>query len=130
MKCFKIIGDKGKCFVWGNPFYHRASPNLGNCRRRILKIQIQHNYLENTYMPVLKKSYEYLEPDNVYLNYILGKKHYSSYRDWSLESKIKDQDIDIVNDNYNNDYNSRIKLKKINIVKKIIKDFFGKNSNK
>jgi hypothetical protein len=130
MKCFKIIGEKGKCFVWGNPFFHRAAPNLGNNRRRILKIQIQHNYLENTYMSVLKKAHEYIEPDNIYLNYILGKKHSSTYRDWSLESKIKDQDIDIINENYNENYNSKIKLNKINSIKKIIKDIFGKNSYK
>ena len=65
------MGKRGKAFVWGNPFFHRASPNNGNIRRRILKIQIQHNYLENTYIKTLNKVHDYIDDHDHYINYIL-----------------------------------------------------------
>tara|TARA_B100001057_G_C22854137_1_gene952093 strand:- start:1980 stop:2819 length:840 start_codon:yes stop_codon:yes gene_type:complete len=124
MKCFKLMGKRGKAFVWGNPFFHRASPNNGNTRRRILKIQIQHNYLENTYIKTLNKVHDYIDDHDHYINYIFGKKHFSSYRDWGIGCDIKKQDIKILNYNYDQDYNSNIKLEKINNIKKKIKDLF------
>lgn len=121
MNCFKMIGNKGKCFVWGNPFFHRASPNLGDKRRRILKIQIQHNYLENSYSATLKKNYEFIEENENYLKYIFGQKHFNTYRDWKLDSDVLPKEVDIVDASYN----SQIKLKKFNSFKKRIKDFFA-----
>jgi hypothetical protein len=36
-------GDAGLSFVWQRGFYHRASPNRGPRRRRLIKISIQRN---------------------------------------------------------------------------------------
>jgi len=36
-----VTGPAGMSFVWHRSFYHRASPNRGNVRRRVLKISIQ-----------------------------------------------------------------------------------------
>ena len=120
-----MTGKKGKCFLWGNPFYHRASPNIGTNRRRILKIQIQHNYLENSYLDKLKKNHKFLENEDNFLKYIFGSKHLSTYRDWKIEKPIIEQDIDIIEHAYNKDFNSRIKLKYLNALKKKFKDLFA-----
>jgi len=124
-ECFKMTGKKGKCFLWGNPFYHRASPNIGTNRRRILKIQIQHNYLENSYLDKLKKNHKFLENEDNFLKYIFGSKHFGTYRDWKIEQSIIEQNIDIIEHIYNKDSNSRIKLKYLNSLKKRFKDIFA-----
>jgi hypothetical protein len=38
-----MLGGVGTTFVWNRSFYHRASPNSGNRRRRLLKLSIQRN---------------------------------------------------------------------------------------
>lgn len=43
----KVTGVTGTTFVWNRAALHRASPNVGPIRRRILKISIQNSYLEN-----------------------------------------------------------------------------------
>jgi hypothetical protein len=41
--CISVFGKAGYTFVWNREFFHRASPNLSNIRRRILKLSIQRN---------------------------------------------------------------------------------------
>ena len=124
-KSHKLIGSKGKCFLWGNSHYHRASPNLSNERRRILKIQIQHNYLQNTYSEKLKNFKKYILDNDEYMNYLTGSKHSYAYRDWKLETKINPQIIDIKNFNNQKDYNSIIKFHFVRRIKKNLKNFFN-----
>lgn len=38
-----MTGDIGATFAWNRSFYHRASPNRGDVRRRLLKISVQRN---------------------------------------------------------------------------------------
>ena len=38
-----MVGDIGETFAWNRSFYHRASPNRGDIRRRLLKISVQRN---------------------------------------------------------------------------------------
>lgn len=38
-----MTGDAGETFAWNRSFYHRASPNRGDVRRRLMKISIQRN---------------------------------------------------------------------------------------
>jgi hypothetical protein len=38
-----IVGPRGTTFAWHRSFYHRAAPNRGAKRRRVLKISIQRN---------------------------------------------------------------------------------------
>jgi len=95
-KFFTMIGKKGKCIVWGNTFYHRAAPNLGNKRRRIIKIQIQHNYLENSYINTLNKIQKYISKNDEYMKFITGSKHMGTYRDWKLDYKFLNEKIKVV----------------------------------
>ena len=124
-KSHKLIGSKGKCFLWGNSHYHRASPNLASERRRILKIQIQHNYLQNTYSEKLKNFKKYILENDEYMNYLTGSKHLYAYRDWKLESKINPQIIDVKNFDNQKDYNSNIKFQFVQRIKKNLKNFFN-----
>jgi Phytanoyl-CoA dioxygenase (PhyH) len=41
--CIRITGPRGTFFVWNRALLHRAAPNRGPGRRRILKLSIQHN---------------------------------------------------------------------------------------
>jgi hypothetical protein len=41
--CISVTGNPGLTFAWNRAFYHRASPNRGPRRRRLLKISIQPN---------------------------------------------------------------------------------------
>ncbi len=38
-----MLGKSGTSFLWNRNFYHRASPNRSDIRRRLLKISIQNN---------------------------------------------------------------------------------------
>ena len=126
-KAFSLLGNKGKCFLWGNTFYHRAAPNLGNKRRRILKIQVQHNYLENSYTEQLKKFHKYINEEENYFKYLTGFSHHSTYRDWKLEHEISKQEIDIVKTDYNKNSNKVIQFSYTRRIKDKIKNFFNVN---
>lgn len=126
-KAFSLLGKKGKCFLWGNTFYHRAAPNLGDKRRRILKIQIQHNYLENSYTEQLKKIHKYINEDDNYFKYLTGFSHHSTYRDWKLKHEITKQKIDIINMDYNKNSNKVIQFSYTKRIKNKIKNLFNVN---
>jgi ectoine hydroxylase-related dioxygenase (phytanoyl-CoA dioxygenase family) len=125
VKSHKLIGPKGKCFLWGNNFYHRASPNNSDIRRRILKIQIQHNYLQNTYLEKLKEFEKYISDNDNYLKFLIGSKHFSTYRDWPLETRIDHQNIEVINFENNKRYNSKIKFNFLRRIKKNLKNLLN-----
>jgi len=122
-KSFSMTGKKGKCFLWGNPFYHRAAPNLGSTRRRILKIQVQHNYLQSSYNENLKKFHDLLNKEDVYFSYLTGKSHHAAYRDWNLDFKFKNENIEIIH----REHNSKINLSLKRLIKQKIKNLFNVN---
>ena len=43
----KVTGKKGSTFLFDRNFYHRATPNQSNVRRRVIKISFQDAYLPN-----------------------------------------------------------------------------------
>jgi hypothetical protein len=43
----RMTGDAGTAFVWNRSYYHRASPNRSNVRRRVLKLSWQSADLAN-----------------------------------------------------------------------------------
>ncbi len=43
----KVTGKKGSTFLFDRNFYHRATPNHSNVRRRVIKISFQDAYLPN-----------------------------------------------------------------------------------
>lgn len=45
-----VLGQSGFTFAWNRPFYHRASPNYGRTRRRLLKLSIQRNEFISTHL--------------------------------------------------------------------------------
>jgi hypothetical protein len=82
----KVIGNSGTVVVWNRSFLHRASPNLGAKRRRIIKVSIQNNYLQNQ---VLTSGYfDNLLKDfagrNKFISYLLGAEHLNSHYGKSL----------------------------------------------
>ena len=47
-KALNVQGNIGTTFLWNRSFYHRSSMNKRPERRRVLKLSVQHNYLENS----------------------------------------------------------------------------------
>jgi hypothetical protein len=45
-----MFGQAGFSFVWHRSFYHRAAPNRGKQRRRVLKISIQRNQFHSHHL--------------------------------------------------------------------------------
>lgn len=45
-----LTGAAGTSFLWNRAFFHRASPNRGEVRRRLLKISIQKNRYESSHL--------------------------------------------------------------------------------
>lgn len=70
-----MVGPAGTSFVWNRSYFHRASPNRNNKRRRILKISIQPNFfysqhLENAFF---KSLFEYIPSGNPMFDILLGR---------------------------------------------------------
>tara|TARA_B110000971_G_C19937602_1_gene467132 strand:+ start:154 stop:981 length:828 start_codon:yes stop_codon:yes gene_type:complete len=118
-----LLGKKGTCFVWGNGFFHRAAPNYGNLRRRILKIQLQNNYLENSYIDKMKFFDNFLTNNDNYLNFLIGKKHSDSRRNWKIDCKIIEQNIEFA-ETYNK---TSTKISLIKNIKIKIKNLLNAN---
>lgn len=119
----KILGSKGTSFIWNNNYIHRASPNSGKIRRRVLKIGFQNNYLQSSLYPSMQNSYTNLLKKDEFTDFIFGKFHFTS---------IKAHKIDHLLAYYKNpiyykklEYNTSIKLNKIFRFKKLIKNFFN-----
>ena len=45
-----MTGPTGMSFVWHRSYYHRASPNRGDRRRRMLKISVQRNFFISNHL--------------------------------------------------------------------------------
>lgn len=45
-----MTGKAGSSFAWNRSFYHRASPNRSDIRRRLLKISVQNNRFESVHL--------------------------------------------------------------------------------
>lgn len=45
-----VVGHKNYCFIWNRSFFHRAAPNRGPKRRRLLKLSIQPNSAFNQHI--------------------------------------------------------------------------------
>lgn len=73
----KVLGEKGTTFVWNRTMFHRATPNRSKQRRRVLKVSLQHNYLQNEHIEgpdflSLRKKYNEVDP---FLFYLVGGVH-------------------------------------------------------
>ena len=115
----KILGKKGKCFIWNNSFIHRASPNRGPFKRRIIKLGFKNNYFQNDFIGKLNKNYCKIKDKDDFTDFAFGKYHYSTEKSKKLPDTYKTKV------NYKDfDYNSKIKLnlktRVIKILKKII----------
>lgn len=75
-----VIGNMGFSFVWNRSFFHRASPNRGSIRRRLLKLSIQGNefpsvHLKNTHFQRVLASIPEGNPEmDILLGRYQGKK--------------------------------------------------------
>jgi len=70
-----VTGASGYSFAWNRSFYHRASPNTGPVRRRLLKLSIQPNsfrscHLSNANFQAARNIVPYGDP---YLDLLLGR---------------------------------------------------------
>jgi hypothetical protein len=52
--CLSVTGNRGLAFVWNRSYYHRASPNRGPVRRRLLKISVQPQRFPNEHIKTSK----------------------------------------------------------------------------
>ena len=105
--------------MWNNNYAHRASPNTGKIRRRVLKISFQNNYFQNSFYPKMQQSYHGFSKKDEFTDFIFGKFHFNS---------IKAQKIDYLLKNYKNfigykkpEFNGKIKISTIVNLKKTIK---------
>lgn len=82
LNSIRAVGEKGTAYLWNKAFFHRASPNTGPQRRRMLKVSFQHNYLENDNLKIFSNILKDLQsspnPDP-FLTYLCGTSHKSSH---------------------------------------------------
>ena len=89
MESIKLVGEVGTTCVWNRTLLHRASPNQSNSNRRILKISIQHNYLQNKHIfsdGFVKVLEGVRKQEDELLTYMLGGKHAVSPRAPSIHN--------------------------------------------
>lgn len=77
LSSIKAVGPKGTAFVWNKSFYHRASPNHGSIRRRLLKVTFHRNYFENVALNTdwCVALREKVGDRDAFLAYVLGRFH-------------------------------------------------------
>jgi len=70
-----MTGPVGMSFIWHRGFYHRASPNRGPRRRRLLKISIQPNSFRSAHLSndFFRKVTEQVPRGDVMLDLLLGR---------------------------------------------------------
>jgi hypothetical protein len=87
----RVTGPAGTTFAWNRSFYHRASPNRGPIRRRLLKISIQHNYLENDALSAasFRSIFDRVAGKDEYLEFLLGKYHQASHHGLHLLPEVR-----------------------------------------
>ncbi len=78
----RVVGTVGKSFVWNRTFFHRQSINESPQRRRVLKLSIQHNYLENDSILTkdFKEVFNKIDPQETFLRYMTGEQYELSHR--------------------------------------------------
>ena len=116
----KILGKKGKCFVWNNSFIHRASPNKGPNKRRIIKIGFKNNYFQNDFIPKLNSSYSKIKYKDNFTDFAFGKHHFSTEKSKKL-SNIYKAVFSYSDFIYNSKLELNFKLRFIKLLKKIFK---------
>jgi hypothetical protein len=80
-----VQGDIGTTFLWNRSFYHRSSMNSTNKRRRVLKLSVQHNYLENSSLASkLFSTVKVHVQGDPYLEFLLGAEHVSTHNGYLL----------------------------------------------
>lgn len=70
-----VTGDRNYCFAWNRAFFHRAAPNRGPKRRRLLKLSIQPNRFPNMHMPSerFEAVRQMLPEGDPYIDILLGR---------------------------------------------------------
>lgn len=70
-----MTGRAGTSFAWMRSFYHRASPNQGERRRRMLKISIQPNDYGSQHLGAsfFRDVHEQIVPGNNQIDLLLGR---------------------------------------------------------
>lgn len=119
----KILGCKGTTFIWNNNYLHRASPNIGKIRRRVLKIGFQNNYFQNSFYPKLLNAYPGYSKKDEFTDFIFGKYHMTSIKAHKIDYLLKDYKNSI---NYKKtEFNTSVKLSLNLYIKKILKNIFN-----
>lgn len=119
----KILGVKGTSFIWNNNYAHRASPNTGKIRRRVLKIGFQDNYLQSALYPKMQYAYKDLLIKDEFTDFIFGKFHHTSIKAHKIDHLLKNYKNTIHYKNIN--YNTSVKLNKLIRLKKFFKNLFS-----
>ena len=119
----KILGVKGTSFIWNNNYAHRASPNTGKIRRRVLKIGFQNNYIQNALYPKMQYAYKDLMKKDEFTDFIFGKFHHTSIKAHKIDHLLKNYKNTIRYKDVN--YNTAIKLNKLIRLKKFFKNLFS-----
>jgi hypothetical protein len=119
----KILGCKGTSFIWNNNYLHRASPNIGKIRRRVLKISFQNNYFQNSFYPELLNAYpSFLKKDD-FTDFVFGKYHLTSIKAHKIDYLLKNYKNSI---NYKKiEFNSNVKLSLKLYIRKILKNILN-----
>jgi hypothetical protein len=70
-----MTGAIGTSFVWHRRFFHRAAPNRGPQRRRVLKVSVQRNAFESLRLqkPEFQKLLKAVPPGNKWIDLLLGR---------------------------------------------------------
>ena len=109
--------------MWNNNYAHRASPNTGKIRRRVLKISFQNNYFQNSFYPKMQQSYHGFSKKDEFTDFIFGKFHHTSIKAHKIDHLLKDYKNSV---HYNEPkFNTRLKLNSIfNLKIYLINIFF------
>lgn len=70
-----MTGPTGTSFVWHRRFFHRAAPNRGPQRRRVLKVSVQRNAFESLRLqkPEFQKLLNRIPPGKAWVDLMLGR---------------------------------------------------------
>jgi hypothetical protein len=70
-----MTGPTGYSFIWHRSFYHRAAPNRGPRRRRLIKISVQRNCFASSHLsnPHFQKLIKNTPPGDEFIDLLLGR---------------------------------------------------------
>jgi len=74
-KVASMQGPAGMSFVWHRRFFHRAAPNRGSLRRRLLKISVQNNEFKSAHLkrPFFRNWIDTVPEGNIEMDMLLGR---------------------------------------------------------